>query len=151
MIKAVAFSGKERTYQSWYCTPESVINGDLDEMNAYADRNYLSDAERSNLLTSGRTYNYYTYQDEVDNYQQDNYQLHFTHTFSPRTTLNLAGHYTKGRGYYEQYKFGQDLSDYGLNNIVFGGDTITNTDLIRRRWLDNDFVGGVYSLSLNVN
>ena len=151
LIKAVAFSGKERTYQSWYGTPESVINGDLDEMNAYADRNYLSDAERSNLLTSGRTYNYYTYQDEVDNYQQDNYQLHFTHTFSPRTTLNLAGHYTKGRGYYEQYKFGQDLSDYGLNNIVFGGDTITNTDLIRRRWLDNDFVGGVYSLSHNVN
>ncbi len=98
MIKAVAFSGKERTYQSWYGTPESVINGDLDEMNAYADRNYLSDAERSNLLTSGRTYNYYTYQDEVDNYQQDNYQLHFTHTFSPRTTLNLAGHYTKVEG-----------------------------------------------------
>ena len=151
LIKAVAFSGKERTYQSWYGTPESVINGDANEMNAYADRNYLSDAERANLLESGRSYNYYTYQDEVDNYQQDNYQLHFTHTFSPKTTLNIAGHYTKGRGYFEQYKFGQDLSDYGFSNVVVGGDTVASTDLIRRRWLDNDFLGGVYSLSHNVN
>ena len=151
LIKAVAFSGKERTYQSWYGTPESVINGDANEMNAYADRNYLSDAERTNLLESGRSYNYYTYQDEVDNYQQDNYQLHFTHTFSPKTTLNVAGHYTKGRGYYEQYKFGENLSEYGLSDVIVGADTVTSTDLIRRRWLDNDFVGGVYSLSHNVN
>tara|TARA_B100001057_G_scaffold157693_1_gene158402 strand:- start:415 stop:2880 length:2466 start_codon:yes stop_codon:yes gene_type:complete len=151
LIKAVAFSGKERTYQSWYGTPESVINGDANEMNAYADRNYLSDAERTNLLESGRSYNYYTYQDEVDNYQQDNYQLHFTHTFSPKTTLNIAGHYTKGRGYYEQYKFGENLSEYGLSNVIVGADTVTSTDLIRRRWLDNDFVGGVYSLSHTVN
>ena len=151
LIKAVAFSGKERTYQSWYGTPESVINGNADEMNSYADRNYLSDAERTNLLESGRTYNYYTYQDEVDNYQQDNYQLHFTHTFSPKTILNVAGHYTKGRGYYEQYKLGQDFSEYGLANVINGDDTLTSTDLIRRRWLDNDFVGGVYSLSHTVN
>ena len=151
LIKAVAFSGKERTYQSWYGTPESVINGDANEMNAYADRNYLSDAERTNLLESGRSYNYYTYQDEVDNYQQDNYQLHFTHTFSPKTTLNIAGHYTKGRGYYEQYKFGENLSEYGLSDVIVGADTVTSTDLIRRRWLDNDFVGGVYSLSHTVN
>jgi len=151
LIKAVAFSGKERTYQSWYGTPESVVNGDVDEMNAYADRNYLSDAERTNLLQSGRSYNYYTYQDEVDNYQQDNYQLHFTHTFSPKTTLNVAGHYTKGRGYYEQYKFGENLNEYGLSNVIIGADTVTSTDLIRRRWLDNDFVGGVYSLSHTVN
>ena len=151
LIKAVAFSGKERTYQSWYGTPESVINGDIAEMNAYADRNELSNAERTNLLQSGRSYNYYTYQDEVDNYQQDNYQLHFTHTFSPKTTLNVAGHYTKGRGYYEQYKFGENLNEYGLSNVIVGADTVTNTDLIRRRWLDNDFVGGVYSLSHTVN
>ena len=151
LIKAVAFSGKERTYQSWYGTPESVINGDANEMNAYADRNSLSDADRTNLLESGRSYNYYTYQDQVDNYQQDNYQLHFTHTFSPKTTLNVAGHYTKGRGYFEEYKVGEDLSEYGLSNVIVGGDTVTSTDLIRRRWLDNDFVGGVYSLSHTVN
>ena len=114
-------------------------------MNAYADRNYLSDVERANLLESGRSYNYYTYQDEVDNYQQDNYHLHFTHTFSPKTTLNVAGHYTKGRGYYEQYKFGENLSEYGLSDVIVGGDTVTSTDLIRRRWLDNDFICLLYT------
>ncbi|MDG1842254.1 MAG: TonB-dependent receptor [Crocinitomicaceae bacterium] len=151
LVKAIAFSGKERTYQSWYGTPESRLFGNGEEMNAYADRNYLSDSERENLLSGGRTYNYYEYENEVDNYQQDNYQLHFTHAFSSKATLNIAGHYTKGRGYYEQYKYDQSLSEYGLNDIVSSSDTITSTDLIRRRWLDNDFIGGVYSLSYKIN
>ncbi len=147
VVKAVAFSGKEITYQSWYGTPESRLNGNLDEMNAYADRNYLSDEERSNLLNSGRTYNYYTYGNQVDNYQQDNYQLHVTHRFNPKLVLNVAGHYTYGRGYYEEYRKGDDLSSYGLDTVFTGNDTVTQSDLIRRRWLDNDFVGGVYSLT----
>ena len=149
LIKAVMFSGKEVTYQSWYGTPESRINGDTSAMNAYADRNYLSDEERANLLNSGRTYNYYTYKNQQDNYQQDNYQLHFTHSFRPNLILNIAGHYTYGRGYYEEYKTNQKLNNYGMSNVISGGDTITNTDLIRRRWLDNDFVGAVYSLTYN--
>jgi iron complex outermembrane receptor protein len=151
LIKAIAFSGKERTYQSWYGTPESRLFGNGEDMNAYADRNYLSLSERNNLLNSGRTYNYYQYENEVDNYQQDNYQLHFTHEFSSKTTLNIAGHYTKGRGYFEQYKNNQSLSEYGFNDIISSSDTITSTDLIRRRWLDNDFIGGVYSLSHRFN
>ena len=147
VVKAVAFSGKEITYQSWYGTPESRISGNVADMNAYADRNYLSDEERQNLLNSGRSYNYYTYGNQVDNYQQDNYQLHFTHRFNPKLVLNVAGHYTKGRGYYEEYRKGDDLSSYGLDTVFAGNDTITQSDLIRRRWLDNDFIGSVYSLT----
>ena len=147
VVKAVAFSGKEITYQSWYGTPESRLNGNVDAMNAYADRNYLSDEERSNLLNSGRTYNYYTFGNQVDNYQQDNYQLHVTHRFNPKLVLNVAGHYTYGRGYYEEYRKGDDLSSYGLDTVFTGNDTVTQSDLTRRRWLDNDFVGGVYSLT----
>lgn len=151
VVKAITFSGKEVTYQSWYGTPESRINGDVVEMNAYADRNGLSDEERANLLNAGRTYNYYTYENEVDNYQQDNYQLHFTHSFKPNLIMNVAGHYTYGRGYFEQYRKNDDLSDYGYSPVIIGGDTITSTDLIRRRWLDNDFVGGIYSLQYNIS
>jgi iron complex outermembrane receptor protein len=121
------------------------------EINAYADRNGLSDEERVNLLNSGRTYNFYTYENEVDNYQQDNYQLHFTHSFKPNLIMNVAGHYTYGRGYYEQYRKDDDLSDYGYSPVLIGGDTITSSDLIRRRWLDNDFIGGIYSLQYNVS
>ncbi len=149
VVKAVAFSGKEITYQSWYGTPESRINGNVDEMNAYADRNYLSEEERQNLLNSGRTYNYYTYKNQEDNYKQDNYQLHVTHRFNPKLVLNVAGHYTHGQGYYEEYRKGDDLSAYGMDTVFTGNDTITQTDLIRRRWLNNDFVGSVYSLTFS--
>ena len=147
VLKAIVFSGKEITYQAWYGTPESRVNGDTTAMNAYADRNGLSSEERDNLLNAGRTYNFYTYKNEVDNYQQDNYQLHFTHTFNDKLILNLAGHYTYGRGYYEQYRKGENLTDYGLNPVIIGSDTVQQTDLIRRLWLDNDFVGAVYGLT----
>ncbi len=147
ILKAIVFSGKEVTYQAWYGTPESRMKGDTAAMNAYADRNGLSTEERDNLLNAGRTYNFYTYKNEVDNYQQDNYQLHFTHTFSDKLILNLASHYTHGRGYYEQYRKGENLTDYGLNPVIIGSDTIQQTDLIRRLWLDNDFVGAVYSIT----
>ncbi|MEN9699797.1 MAG: hypothetical protein RLZZ301_995 [Bacteroidota bacterium] len=145
--KAIAFSGKEITYQSWYGTPESRISGNVADMNAYADRNYLDSAERANLLNSGRTYNYYTYANQVDHYQQDNYQLHFTHQFSAKLNMTAAAHYTYGRGYYEEYRKQDAFADYGLAPVILGFDTVSTTDLIRRRWLDNDFVGAVTSLN----
>lgn len=149
------FSGKEQTYQSWYGTPESVINGDLSEIEAYADRNGITGADRENLLNSGRTYNFYTYENEVDNYQQDHYQLHFSHKFSPSLKLNMKGHYTRGKGYFEQFRADDDFSTYGLDPIVVAVDsvydTVTSGDFIRRRWLDNHFYGGIFSLNYNKN
>lgn len=147
LLRANVFGGKEVTYQAWYGTPESVINGDVAGMNAYADRNGLTEEQRQNLLTSGRRYNFYTYDNQTDNYQQDHYQLHFTHTFNQKFNLNVSGHYTRGRGYYEEYRAGDDFSTYGFTPVAIGGDTITATDLVRRRWLDNHFYGGVYSLN----
>jgi iron complex outermembrane receptor protein len=147
LLRATVFSGKEKTYQAWYGTPESVINQNQEDINAYADRNYIFGADRDNLLASGRTYNFYTYDNEVDNYQQDHYQLHFNHWFKNNLKLTSALHYTRGKGYFEQYKTNQDFSDYGFAPIILSNDTITSTDLIRRRWLDNHFFGGVFSLT----
>jgi len=147
LLRATMFSGKEKTYQAWYGTPESVINGKQEEIIAYADRNYISGSDKDNLLTSGRTYNFYTYDNEVDNYKQDHYQLHFNRSIKKRIKLSSALHYTRGKGYYEQYKADQGFSDYGFVPIIFSNDTITSTDLIRRRWLDNHFYGGVFSLT----
>ena len=147
VLRATVFSGKEKTYQAWYGTPESLINGDQEAIEAYADRNYIFGSDRDNLLTSGRTYNYYTYENEVDNYQQDHYQLHFNHRFGDHLSLSSALHYTRGLGYFEQYKAGEDFSDYGLDPLNFTADTVNTTDLIRRRWLDNHFYGGLFSLA----
>ncbi|MCH2229251.1 MAG: TonB-dependent receptor [Crocinitomicaceae bacterium] len=146
-LTANIFSGKERTYQSWYGTPQSVIEGNQEEILAYADRNYIFGDDRDNLLNSGRTYNFYTYENEVDNYQQDHYQLHFSHRFNSKLRFNLKGHYTRGKGYFEQFRNNDDFSDYGLQPLIFSSDTITSGDFIRRRWLDNHFFGGIFSLN----
>jgi iron complex outermembrane receptor protein len=145
--KAVVLNGAERTYQAWYGTPESRYRGDEEGMLAYAARNGLSQEETQNLLNAGRTYNYYTYANQVDNYNQNNYQLHFIHRFSEKLDMNVAAHYTHGRGYYEEFRKEDDLADYGLAPVILGSDTVNQSDVIRRRWLDNHFVGVVYGLN----
>ncbi|TPE44743.1 TonB-dependent receptor [Pontibacter mangrovi] len=148
-LKFVTFSGKEKTYQAWYGTPEALVYGNAQDLQDYIDRNGIEGSDKENLLSSGRTYNYYTYDNETDNYQQDHYQLHLSHDFLPGLSFSGALHYTYGRGYYEQFRAEDDLADYGLPNVEIGGETIETTDLIRRRWLDNDFYGATYALQYN--
>jgi iron complex outermembrane receptor protein len=120
-LKGIIFSGNERTYQAWDGVP--LI-----------------------YLDSNRTFNSLTYENEVDNYAQTHYQLHYSKNLNQKTTLNIAGHFTHGEGYYEQEKLDQALLDYNLSNIILTDDTITSTDLIRRKWLNNDFGGITFSV-----
>ena len=140
------FSGKEITYQSWNGVPESRINGDVNGMNEFIIRNGLDEEEASNLLNSGRNYNSFTYANQVDNYQQDHYQFLNTINFNYQTSLDINLHYTKGRGYFEEYQKDQSLSNYGISDVYLNADTITSSNLIRQKWLDNDFYGTTYSL-----
>ncbi len=134
------FTGNEKTYQSWYGTPESRVNGSVDEMKAFIDRNYLSESDANNLLNSGRRYNYYTYDNQTDNYAQDHFQLITNHRLTEAWNLDLNAHYTYGRGYFEEFRPNADLQSYGL-----GAKPIV--DVIRRKWLDNDFYGSTFALN----
>lgn len=150
LLRINIFSGSEKTYQAWNGIPESRLRGDVAGMNAYIGRNGLNQADAANLLNSGsRTYNTFTYQDQTDNYWQDHYQLLYAKQFNSKLSFNGALHYTAGKGYYEEFKEAQKLTNYGLQPIVVGGTTISRTDLVRRRWLDNDFYGFTYGLNYN--
>ena len=98
--------------------------------------------------SDSRTYNYYTYDNETDNYQQDHYQLFFSQKIGDYINLNIASHYTYGRGYYEQYRTDDSFADYSLPDVTTPTDTITSTDLVRQKWLDNDFYGATFTLNL---
>ncbi len=148
LLRINVFSGSEKTYQAWNGIPESRLLGDVAGMNAYIGRNGLNPADAANLLSANsRTYNSFTYQDQTDNYWQDHYQLLYAKQFSDKLSFNGALHYTAGKGYYEEFKEAQKLTNYGLQPVVVGGTTITRTDLVRRRWLDNDFYGFTYGLN----
>ena len=147
ILKAIMFGGNEKTYQSWYGTPESRVNNDREGMLAHAANEGYSQSQIDNLLNSGRSYNFYQYDNQVDNYSQDHYQLLIAHEFNKKLSANLNFHYTRGEGYYEEFRADNDFADYGLNSPIIGNDTINSTDLIRRRWLDNHFGGLTYSLN----
>ncbi|MES2828518.1 MAG: TonB-dependent receptor [Bacteroidota bacterium] len=148
LLRVNIFSGFEKTYQAWNGVPESRLNGDATEMQAYADRNYLSDADAQHLFNSNsRTYNSFTYRDQNDNYNQKHYQALYAKQLSENISVNAALHYTDGKGYFEEFKSQDRLSKYGLPNVVVGATTISRSDLVRRRWLDNDFYGITFGLN----
>jgi len=148
ILKLNVFSGLEDTYQAWNGVPSVRLNNDLAGMQRYADHGLYSQKQVDEMISSNsRTYNLYTYPNQVDYYQQDHYQLLYSHQISPEFSLNASGFYTKGKGYYEEYKDDQKLADYLIIAPVVGGVTISKSDLIRRKWLDNDFYGMTFSLN----
>jgi iron complex outermembrane recepter protein len=148
VLKANVFSGLEKTYQSWWGVPSVRLNNDLEGMQRYEEHWLYSPKQTQEMINSGsRTYNYYTYENQVDNYQQDHYQLHFSHKFSPGLNFNASGFYIRGKGYYENFKADEDLEDYQIPNIQIGEETVESTDLVNRKWLDNHFYGVTYSLN----
>ncbi len=133
VLKANIFSGYEETYQAWNGVPSDMLE---------TNRTYNSGGE----YTDENGHVQY-YENQVDHYQQDHYQLHFTQKFSPEWNLNLSAHYTYGRGYYENYKEDESLSDYHIPEIQVNNVLFDTSDLINRKWLDNDFYGMTYSLN----
>lgn len=134
LIKFLAFGGKEKTYQAW---------------------NGLEDPEK---LKNDRTFNpsgmYFDengnmkfYDNETDNYWQNHFQLHWSEKWSDKWVSNTAFHYTKGKGYFEQYREDETLADYFLPDFL--GNSLS--DLVRKRWLDNDFFGTTFSLNYKTN
>lgn len=134
LIKAIMFGGKEVTYQSWYGLE------DLEKLEN--DRTYNTAGEFTD--NDGNTQ---FYDNEVDNYNQDHYQLHWSQRYNSQWSTTLGLNYTYGRGYFEQYKEDEDFDTYGFEFLDFNGETVNTTDLIRRRWLDNNF----YVVNANAN
>ena len=129
VVKFITFNGVEETYHAW---------------------NYTSKYEQQ---LYGRTYNscgeYYDadgkthyYDNQTDNYHQQNYQLIWNQRLNNELSFNAALHYTKGQGYYEEYKRKRTLFEYDLDKTM----TWAKSDLVRQKKMDNDFYGAVASI-----
>jgi iron complex outermembrane receptor protein len=160
-IRFNILQGKEKTYQAWNGIPQAKWDGNLPALQQHYENNigslYFNQQDSLNLFrSSNRTYNYFTYKDQTDNYWQNHYQLFFNHQFSDKLSFNSAVFLTRGYGYFQEYHDQGDLANagyaaYGLPPVVVGGDTVQSTNLIRQRWLDNYFYGSVLSLQYKSN
>lgn len=149
--------GAEKTYQAWNGIPQAKWDGDQAALTQLYQENvgylYFTPQDSANLFNphNNGTYNYFTYKNQTDNYLQNHYQLFFNHQFNKDLALNIAGFVTRGLGYYQEYHYAGDSANakytaYGLPPYIVGNDTLQSTDLIRQRWLDNYFYGGIFSL-----
>ncbi|HPB25396.1 MAG TPA: TonB-dependent receptor [Bacteroidales bacterium] len=120
IVKAIITSGKEKTYQAWNGVPKDS-------------------------LKTNRRYNPFTYENQTDNYQQDNYQLLASQEIGKHFLINAAAHYTYGRGYYEEFEEYSPFASYGLPDVINGIDTLTAADLVRQKWMNNHFYGATFS------
>lgn len=135
LIKALLFGGHEITYQSWNGIDAATLESDrtFNPSGIYIDENGVTQF----------------YDNEVDNYKQDHAQLLWNEQISNNWNTNIALHYTRGRGYFEQFREDDDFATYGFEPLTVNGAEVNTTDLIRRRWLDNDFYGTVFSANYN--
>lgn len=151
-FKAMVLLGAEQTYQAWNGVPEEKLRGSDSLLKTHYQNNigslYFNTKDSQNLFSaSPRTYNYFTYDNQTDNYRQNYFQLFGDHEFSQKLSAHLGLFLTRGLGYYEEYKPDEKLSGYGLQPFTTTlGDTLKRTDLVRRLWLDNYNYGAVYSL-----
>lgn len=147
-LKFNVLLGSERTFQAWNGIPEPKFRGDFSELNRYVNDLGISGSDLENLLQSNpNTYNAYTYPNEVDNYNQNHYQVFFDHQFDDKWKLNSALYTTTGKGYFEQFRKNERFNRYDLESVVVENDTFNRGDLVRRRWLDNQLYGGLLNLS----
>ncbi|PIF06659.1 MAG: TonB-dependent receptor, partial [Draconibacterium sp.] len=146
IMKINVFSGFEETYQAWNGIPSVRLKNDLEGMKRYGEHGLYTPEETQAMIDAdSRTYNLYTYKNQVDHYQQNHYQLFISHKFSNTLNVNLAGHFTHGEGYYENYKKEKKLADYLIPDIILEDQSIKRSDLINRKWLDNNFYGFTFS------
>lgn len=132
LIRFQTFGSTEKTYQAWTGVPSSMLND---------NRTYNPAGKyEENGVTK-------FYNNQTDNYKQQNYHLTASQRLSDLWNMNLTLHYTHGEGYYEDYKAEADFESYKLPPLYINGqgDTITKSDLVRRKWLDNNFYGAIYS------
>ncbi|WP_438969070.1 TonB-dependent receptor [Nonlabens sp.] len=133
LIKAITFGGNNVTYQSWFGI----------------DANQLREDRRFNPAGQFTDENGDTqfYDNEVDDYRQDHYQLHWNERINRNWSTNIGLNYTYGRGFFEQFREDDDFATYGFDELTVNGQTVNTTDLVRRRWLDNDYY--VFNASAN--
>lgn len=152
LVKALLFGGHEITYQSWYGFDPSILAAIGEDPDPESNRRF----NVAGIQFDGEGNFEGFYENQVDNYKQDHFQLHWNERWTQAFQTNIALHYTRGRGFFEEYVdewyytnvfFAPDATYafLGLENPVINGEEQTTTDYIRRRWLDNDFVGTVFS------
>ena len=138
LLRALVLTGYETTYQSWYGLADSLL---------HKNRRYNE---------AGTDYGQHrpAYRNQTDNYQQDYYQLLVSRQLSSVLNLSVTPFWTRGGGYYEEYKANQDFAQYGISGPVYqprlggGFDTLTTTDVVRRRWLKTDLYGATFALQV---
>lgn len=140
IAKLNIFSGKQVTYQAWDGVPSNILD---------TNRTYNGIGKYTDYLGNTKFY-----ENETDNYQQDHYQLQISQRLADGLTGNFALHYTRGEGYYEQFKDNVKLNKYLIEPIAIPGNDsvfISRSDIIRRKNLDNHFYGFTWSLNYNLD
>ncbi|MFI5136386.1 MAG: TonB-dependent receptor [Sphingobacteriales bacterium] len=135
VLRLNVFSGYEKTYQAWDGVPEDSVKA--------GNRRY----NELGYINSSNSF----YKNQTDNYTQNYYQLLYDQQLGGKLSFSGALHYTKGFGYYEEYRNADSLKNYGVTPVVVGGTAIDATDLVRRLWLNNDFYGITYNLNYKPN
>lgn len=140
-LRFINFGGKEETYHAW----NGISQDEIDEFGRKYNSSGAIEDENGDVIGF--------YKDQTDNYIQSNYQVLLNQYLATGLSLNAGLHYTSGDGYYEEYKNGRSLEEYGLTPFLDPATStmVTESNLVRQKKMDNWFGGGTFSLDYQSN
>jgi iron complex outermembrane receptor protein len=150
-VKLSILHGEEHTGLSWNGVPGYAIDAvkypyyeaGVPDYNPGINRRYNPSGEYRDQNGNIKYY------DNTDNYKQTHYHLQFAQQFNNHWTGHATLHLTRGTGYYEEYRLNRKLEEHGLPAIKINDVTISRSDLIRQKWMDNYFYGLTFSANYN--
>lgn len=157
-VRLITFANKEKTYHAWNYPTRAQLDAFGRRFNSCGYM-YTTDKDGNihhlsvdydlpkveEMVKEGGKLHYYD--NQTDNYIQKHYQLLVNHSFNNAWNVNLGLHYTKGDGYYQEYKQNRKFREFNLQPYMYNGKEVKKSDLIRKKEMDNWFGGGVFALN----
>jgi len=126
-----------KTYKDMYNAGLGQFNS-LYEKFVFGDNGYMTERYR---MADG------SYWDKTtDNFWYNHNILSLAWEINDRWTTSASLHYTHGYGYYDEFRYNNKLSKFGLPNFTDAdGNTVKKTDFVRKKGLEHDMYGLVWN------
>ena len=134
-----------KTYEDMYNVGLGQFNSLYEYLVTDEDGNFVKDAN-GNYVTERYKLNNGKYWDKTtDNFWQDHNILSAAWDINELWTTSASLHYTYGYGFYEEFRYNNKLSKFGMTYTDSEGNKVKKTDFVRKKGLRQDTYGIVWN------
>ena len=136
-----------KTYEDMFKVGLGQYNSLYERLVYDEDGNFMKD-ENGNYVTERYQLNDGSYWDRTtDNFWQNHNLLTAAWEINDHWTTSATLHYTYGYGYYEEFRYNNKLSKFGLTYTYPDGSVVKRSDFIRKKGLTQHTFGAIWNIN----